>query len=41
MSQKIVELMAAAPETRDLPWLQSALQAALELELATLPPYLC
>ena len=25
----------------DLAWLQSALQAAIELELSTLPPYLC
>jgi hypothetical protein len=41
MSQQIVALMHAPPEKRDLPWLQSALQAALELELATLPPYLC
>jgi Ferritin-like len=41
MSQQIVALMQAPPEKRDLPWLQSALQAVLELELATLPPYLC
>jgi hypothetical protein len=39
MSQKIVHLMEAP--NRDLGWLQDALQSAVELEMATLPPYLC
>lgn len=39
MSSRIVELMKS--DERDLKWLQSALQAAVELELSTLPPYLC
>src|ERR1051326_944656 len=41
MSLKIVELMRKPPAQRDLPWLQQALQSAIELELSTLPPYLC
>jgi len=40
MSNKIVELMQVAPEEHDLQWLQESLQAAVELEFATLPPYL-
>jgi hypothetical protein len=40
MNLKIKELMAPAVE-HDLAWLQNALQAAIELELSTLPPYLC
>jgi hypothetical protein len=39
MSSRIVELMKSG--TRDVPWLQCALQSAIELELSTLPPYLC
>jgi hypothetical protein len=39
MNSKIVELMGKP--TRDMAWLKSALQSAVELELATLPPYLC
>lgn len=38
MNLQIVNLMRSV--TRDVPWLQSALQAAIELELSTLPPYL-
>jgi hypothetical protein len=38
-SQAIVELMQE--RDHDLPWLLSALQAAIELELSTIPPYLC
>jgi len=38
-SQTIVELMRE-PE-HDLPWLRRAVQAAIELELSTIPPYLC
>lgn len=37
----IAELMAdVAPLQRDLQWLKGALQIAIQLELATLPPYL-
>lgn len=37
----IAALMAqAAPGERDLEWLKKALQVAIQLELATLPPYL-
>lgn len=38
-SQAIVELMRE--ERHDLPWLKRAAQAAIELELSTIPPYLC
>src|SRR5262245_41189128 len=38
---KIVELMEVAPADHDLPWLKEALQAAVQLEFATIPPYLC
>src|SRR5262249_1950196 len=38
---KIRDLMAQPREKHDLGWLQAALQGALELELSTLPPYLC
>ncbi len=37
----IVQLMQVPPPQHDLAWLQEALQAAIQLELATLPPYLC
>lgn len=37
---KIVELMQVAYKDHDLAWLREALQAATELEFATLPPYL-
>jgi Ferritin-like len=35
-----MELMAAPVDSRDLSWLRESLQAALELEFATLPIYL-
>lgn len=38
---RIVELMQVPSSQHDLVWLKEALQAAIELELATLPPYLC
>ena len=38
-SMKIVELMQAP--THDLAWIREAAQAAIELELSTIPPYLC
>jgi hypothetical protein len=41
MNLKIKQLMSLPPEKHDVPWLQQALQSALELELSTLPPYLC
>jgi hypothetical protein len=41
MNTKIIELMQVSEEARDTGWLQESLQAAVELELATLPPYLC
>lgn len=37
----ILELMSIPPEEHDVGWLKIALQAALKLELATIPPYLC
>jgi hypothetical protein len=37
----IVRLMQVAPAQHDRAWLEEALQAAAELELATIPPYLC
>lgn len=36
----IAALMQRAAPTRDLDWLRAALQVAIQLELATLPPYL-
>jgi hypothetical protein len=39
MNLNIVQLMMATK--RDLPWPQGALQSAIDLELSTLPPYLC
>lgn len=39
MGIEIVELMKV--KKRDPDWLRSALQSAVELELSTLPPYLC
>ncbi len=41
MGNTIVELMATPVGQKDIDWLKSSLQAALELELSTLPPYLC
>src|SRR5947207_721668 len=34
-------MMKVNPRDRDLGWLMGSLQAAIELELSTLPPYLC
>jgi len=39
--RSIVELMSSPSEQHDLQWLQESLQAAVELELSTIPPYLC
>ena len=41
MSNKILELMQVPPNLRDTSWLQSSLQSAIELELSTIPVYLC
>jgi hypothetical protein len=41
MSGKIVALLQVPTNQHDLDWLKQGLQAAIELELATLPPYLC
>src|SRR4051794_3680134 len=41
MSNTIQLMMAVPAENRDIDWLQKSLQAAIELELSTLPPYLC
>jgi ferritin-like protein len=41
MSNTIAELMRVPPDQHDVTWLQESLQVALELELSTLPPYLC
>jgi hypothetical protein len=41
MKFSIPELLAVNPASHDENWLKNALQSALELELATLPPYLC
>jgi hypothetical protein len=38
---KIRDLMQIAAEQRDQTWLAQSLQAAIELELSTIPPYLC
>jgi hypothetical protein len=40
-NNRIVELMQVSVDQRDLEWLKEGLQAALAVELATLPPYLC
>ncbi len=40
-TRTIRELMIVAPEKRDTAWLQESLQNAVELELSTIPPYLC
>jgi hypothetical protein len=38
---KIIELMGVPSPNHDIAWLNEALQAALKLELSTIPPYLC
>lgn len=37
----VQELLAVQPQEVTLDWLKQALQLAIELELSTLPPYLC
>src|SRR4051812_10718040 len=36
----LIRLMSVPPEKRDIPWLADSLQAAIELEMSTIPPYL-
>ena len=36
----LIRLMSVPAEKRDIPWLADALQAAIELEMSTIPPYL-
>ena len=38
---RIHDLLAVPAEQYDLAWLQESLQVAVELELSTIPPYLC
>ena len=40
-NNKVVELMQVPVEQRGLDWLSQGLQAAVEIELSALPPYLC
>src|SRR4051794_10597876 len=37
----IVDLMQVPPADYNLEWLKNSLQAAVQLEMATIPPYLC
>jgi hypothetical protein len=41
MKIPITQLMAMPDGERDINWLKNSLEAAIELELSTLPPYLC
>lgn len=41
MSTKILDLMQVPAEEHGLEWLRQSLQAAIELEFATIPVYLC
>ncbi|MGH3871881.1 MAG: ferritin-like domain-containing protein [Pseudonocardiaceae bacterium] len=38
---QIIRLMQITPDQRDLEWIKTSLQAAIALELSTIPPYLC
>ena len=38
---QIIRLMGVFPDQRDLEWIKTSLQAAIALELSTIPPYLC
>src|SRR5207244_9180553 len=40
-TMKIFELMRIPKANHDVAWLKDSLQAAIELELSTIPPYLC
>ena len=41
MPMNIAQLLALPPDQKDIDWLRRSLQLALEVELSTLPPYLC
>lgn len=41
MKETIADLLQVPPSQHDIMWLRQSLQLALELELSTLPPYLC
>ncbi len=41
LNQRIVELLEVGAEERDMNWLKGSLQAAIEVEFFTIPPYLC
>ena len=38
---QIIRLMQVSQDQRDLEWIKTSLQAAIALELSTIPPYLC
>jgi ferritin-like protein len=38
---QIIRLMQVSPDQRDEQWIKTSLQAAIALELSTIPPYLC
>lgn len=40
-SGSVARLLTVAEGDRDLDWIRAALQVAVELELSTIPPYLC
>lgn len=40
LNQRIFDLMDVRQEAHDLPWLKRSLQAAIEVEFFTIPPYL-
>ena len=41
LHRPIAELMAIPRSAHDMDWLKDSLQSAIELEFATIPPYLC
>lgn len=41
LSTRIVDLLQVPAQQRGLDWLKTSLQSAIELELSTIPPYLC
>lgn len=40
-SDQIIRMMRVSPDQRDEEWIKTSLQAAIALELSTIPPYLC
>ncbi|MEH1903744.1 ferritin-like domain-containing protein [Nostoc sp.] len=41
LDTRIIDLLKVPAEQRELDWLETSLQSAIELELSTIPPYLC